>query len=111
MHTKTLRPFTKFCLAVLLASMAASCNAKDEPTAAAPPPVQAQQPATPPTAEHAKYQAMQQNLQQILQEVQALDKENARLEQVIQQAEGENQKLGDEIDKIRPEVDAPAAKP
>jgi septal ring factor EnvC (AmiA/AmiB activator) len=52
---------------------------------------------------------LNQELQQILQQVQAIDQENARLEQAIQQATEENQKLGEEIDKLLPEQDTPPA--
>jgi Tfp pilus assembly protein PilN len=60
-----------------------------------------------------KSAALNQELQQILQQIQALDQENARLEQAIQQASEENQKLGEDIDKLLPEQEAtpPAKQP
>ena len=47
---------------------------------------------------------VQQAQQQILQELQRIEQENARLEQAIQEALEANQALDAEIEKIRPEV-------
>lgn len=56
------------------------------------------------THEHARYQTMQKSLQQVLQDVHALDQENTRLKQEIQKNAAENKILGTEIDKLRPNL-------
>jgi small-conductance mechanosensitive channel len=77
-------------------------------TAMAPPVQQAPPPLSPADLqklspeERARYQAMQQSLQQVLHNVQALDQENARLKQEIQNNATENQALNPAIDKLRP---------
>lgn len=47
---------------------------------------------------------LQADLQKILQELQQLEQENARLEQIIQEALEANRALDAEIEKIRPDV-------
>lgn len=48
-------------------------------------------------------EAMRRELQQLQEQLQALEQENARLEQEVSKAAAENQRLGEEIDKIRPQ--------
>lgn len=80
--------------------------AEPTPPAATPPP-----PATPSLseaelkaltpAERERYEKMRQSLQQVLQQVQALEQENTRLQQTIEQGDTKNKQLDAEIDKLR----------
>lgn len=52
-------------------------------------------------AERANYDKLRQSLQQVLQQVQALEQENTRLQQAIAQGDAQNKQLDAKIDKLR----------
>lgn len=52
-------------------------------------------------AERANYDKLRQSLQQVLQQVQALEQENTRLQQAIVQGDAQNKQLDAQIDKLR----------
>lgn len=77
-------------------------DAPAKPTLPAPPPLSPADIQKLSPEERAHYQAMQQSLQQVLQDVHALDQENDLLKQEIKQSTAENQAFRPEIDKLRP---------
>lgn len=52
--------------------------------------------------ERTRYDKMRESLQQVVQQVQALEQENTRLQQALTQGNASNQALDTEIDKLRP---------
>lgn len=52
--------------------------------------------------ERTRYDKMRESLQQVVQQVQALEQENTRLQQTLTQSHATNQALDTEIDKLRP---------
>ncbi len=52
--------------------------------------------------ERARYDKMRESLQAIVQQVQALEQENTRLQQTLIEGQASNQVLDTEIDKLRP---------
>ncbi len=54
--------------------------------------------------EQAKLDQLNRSLEQILQQVKALEEENDRLKQEIEKASAENQKLGYQINRMRPGI-------
>ena len=52
--------------------------------------------------ERARYDKMRESLQAIVQQVQALEQENPRLQQTLIEGQASNQALDTEIDKVRP---------
>lgn len=61
--------------------------------------------------ERTRYDKMRESLQHVVQQVQALEQENTRLQQTLTQGDATNQVLETEIDKLRPpqHVAKPAA--
>lgn len=52
--------------------------------------------------ERTRHDKMRESLQQVVQQVQALEQENTRLQQTLTQGNTSNQALDTEIDKLRP---------
>jgi pyruvate/2-oxoglutarate dehydrogenase complex dihydrolipoamide acyltransferase (E2) component len=52
--------------------------------------------------ERTRYDKMRESLQQVVQQVQALEQENTHLQQTLTQSHATNQALDIEIDKLRP---------
>ncbi|MDQ5767351.1 hypothetical protein [Thiothrix subterranea] len=52
--------------------------------------------------ERTRYDKMRESLQHVVQQVQALEQENTRLQQTLTQGNASNQALDTEIDKLRP---------
>ncbi|OQX12676.1 MAG: hypothetical protein BWK73_14390 [Thiothrix lacustris] len=52
--------------------------------------------------ERTRYDNLRESLQQVVQQLQALEQENTRLQQTITQGNANNQALDIEIDKLRP---------
>ncbi len=55
-----------------------------------------------PPEERTRYDKMRESLQEIVQQVQALEQENTRLQQTLIEGQVSNQALDTEIDKLRP---------
>ena len=95
-------------------AVTAAPTAVDEPPAASPfsiPDMTPEELAKLTPAERTRYDKMRESLQEIVQQVQALEQENTRLQQTLSQGDATNQALDTEIDKLRPpqHVAKPAA--